>query len=126
MEWGYHADDIPVLFDMFDSDGDGELNLTDFMHCMNEAYANCKSGGHCTAEPQSDKVPIHRALGSLRSLEDNCLLKQISMCSPSSTHKKIAVASGSWVAPLQADSSKLHRIHPPSGMQSTLAILNVS
>mmetsp|Transcript_6384 Transcript_6384/g.13953 ORF Transcript_6384/g.13953 Transcript_6384/m.13953 type:complete len:661 (-) Transcript_6384:110-2092(-) len=37
LEWGYEAVDIPVLFEMFDSDGDGELNLADFTRCMEEA-----------------------------------------------------------------------------------------
>lgn len=30
LQWGYTAHDIPMLFDVFDSDGDGELTLQDF------------------------------------------------------------------------------------------------
>merc|ERR1719498_630068 len=35
-QWGYGALDIPLLFDIFDSRGEGTLNITDFRKMVNQ------------------------------------------------------------------------------------------
>mmetsp|Transcript_46564 Transcript_46564/g.124440 ORF Transcript_46564/g.124440 Transcript_46564/m.124440 type:complete len:289 (-) Transcript_46564:143-1009(-) len=41
-EWGYTVNDLPLLFERYDSDDDGELDLADFFHMMQDLQVNLR------------------------------------------------------------------------------------
>ncbi len=46
-KWGYTASDVKVLFEFMDIDGDGNLNLNEFIELFHQKLGQDVAGGFC-------------------------------------------------------------------------------